>query len=132
MLVVYAFLCFFEMALASLLPIILYTRVPDGGLGLSSHQIGVVLAAWGAYNVLFQFFASPRLTDRLGAFRMQVITQGAIPLIFVLFPVENALARVAGGFGGWVKVVLVVHLMIMSLIYVGYGTSITYRVVNAF
>ncbi|KAL1669217.1 major facilitator superfamily domain-containing protein [Schizophyllum commune] len=121
-LIVYAFLCFFEMALASLLPIILYTRVPDGGLGLSSHQIGVVLAAWGAYNVLFQFFASPRLTDRLGAFRMQVITQGAIPLIFVLFPVENALARVAGGFGGWVKVVLVVHLMIMSLIYVGYGT----------
>ncbi|KAL1686403.1 major facilitator superfamily domain-containing protein [Schizophyllum commune] len=121
-LIVYAFLCFFEMALASLLPIILYTRVPDGGLGLSSHQIGVVLAAWGAYNVLFQFFASPRLTDRLGAFRMQVITQGAIPLIFVLFPVENALARGAGGFGGWVKVVLVVHLMIMSLIYVGYGT----------
>ncbi|KAL1728370.1 major facilitator superfamily domain-containing protein [Schizophyllum commune] len=121
-LTVYAFLCFFEMALASLLPIILYTRVPDGGLGLSSHQIGVVLAAWGAYNVLFQFFASPRLTDRLGAFRMQVITQGAIPLIFVLFPVENALARQVDGFGGWVKVVLVVHLMIMSLIYVGYGT----------
>uniref|UniRef100_D8PVH9 Major facilitator superfamily (MFS) profile domain-containing protein n=1 Tax=Schizophyllum commune (strain H4-8 / FGSC 9210) TaxID=578458 RepID=D8PVH9_SCHCM len=121
-LIVYAFLCFFEMALASLLPIILYTRIPDGGLGLSSHQIGVVLAAWGAYNVFFQFFASPRLTDRLGAFKMQVITQGAIPLIFVLFPLENALARAAGGFGGSVQALLVVHLMVMSLIYVSYGT----------
>ncbi|KAL1744530.1 major facilitator superfamily domain-containing protein [Schizophyllum fasciatum] len=121
-LVVYGFLCFFEMALASLLPIILYTSIEDGGLGLSSHEIGLVLAIWGVYNVFFQLFASPRLTDRFGPYKMQVVTQTAIPLIFVFFPLENAFARAAGGFGGSVQAVLVIHLAVMSLIYVGYGT----------
>lgn len=121
-LVVYGFVAFFDMAMAALLPIFCYTSIADGGLGFSSRDIGVVLAVWGVYNVFFQLYAAPRIIDRFGAFKTQITTLLAIPLIFVLYPMENAFAKAAGSVNGAVGALIAVHLALSSLIYVGYGT----------
>ncbi|KAL1746371.1 major facilitator superfamily domain-containing protein [Schizophyllum fasciatum] len=118
----YVIFGFCDMSLSSLVPIILYSEIENGGLGFDPLTIGTIMAVWGVYNILFQLIASPYLIKRFGPRPMQMAAIVAIALMAVLVPTENYIARQFGYVNGIVRALLTLQYLCLSVTYIGYGT----------
>ncbi|OAX33678.1 MFS multidrug-resistance DHA1 sub-family [Rhizopogon vinicolor AM-OR11-026] len=92
----YATLALFEIALRSTIPVFYATPVDLGGLGLDPPRIGNILSVSGIINGLFQVFFFASLHDRFGT--KMLLTYGialGVPTI-IAFPIINALCLTYG------------------------------------
>ncbi|EGG11782.1 uncharacterized protein MELLADRAFT_90794 [Melampsora larici-populina 98AG31] len=83
----FLFLALQNSAYATLVPLFSYTRLEDGGLGLSMNQIGTALSTNGFVAVAFQMGVFPMLQRRLGTLRLFRSVLLFVPLSFILLPV---------------------------------------------
>ncbi|KAG1819413.1 major facilitator superfamily domain-containing protein [Suillus variegatus] len=109
----YATMGLFHMAFNSVLPVFYATPIELGGLSLDPPRIGVLLAASGIIQGIFQLLFYARLHDRFGARAIYITgVSSGIPIV-ILFPVINALAR-AYGIGMAVWLCVAVQLMLKT------------------
>ncbi|KAL0569629.1 hypothetical protein V5O48_012338 [Marasmius crinis-equi] len=69
-LVCHAFHSFTHMSHRVVIPLVYSTSIPEGGLGLSPYQIGVILAVFGVCNAVLQILVWKPLLKRIGPKRM--------------------------------------------------------------
>ena len=119
----YAIFGFCDMSLSSLVPIILYSEIQNGGLGFDPLTIGTIMGIWGVFNTVFQLVAAPYLIKRFGPRAMQMTAAIAVALMAVLLPTENYIALQLGSVNGTVMVLLALQYLCLSFTFVGYGTS---------
>jgi len=121
----YATLALFDIALRSLMPVFYATPVDLGGLGLDPPRIGNILAVFGIVNGLLQVFFFARLHDRIGT--KMTFTYGiaaSVPII-IAFPIINALCLTHGiGITVWFAVGL--QLTISIPLNMGYACMAMY------
>lgn len=92
----YGILAYHTMGFEQLFPVFLYTPPADepphhpfkfvGGFGLSTHEIGIILAVQGVVSMLTQFFLFPPLVryfGSLGVYRFCMITY---PIAYITVP----------------------------------------------
>ncbi|KAL1706115.1 major facilitator superfamily domain-containing protein [Schizophyllum commune] len=127
----YAIFGFCDMSLSSLVPIILYSEIQNGGLGFDSLTIGTIMGIWGVFNTVFQLLAAPHLIKRFGPRAMQMTAAVAVALMAVLLPTENYIARQLGSVNGTVMVLLALQYLCLSFTFVGYGTIYMFVVDSA-
>ncbi|KAH9808882.1 major facilitator superfamily domain-containing protein [Melampsora americana] len=88
----FLFLALQNSAWATLVPLFSYTRLEDGGLGLSMNQIGTALSINGFVAVAIQMGVFPMLQRRLGTLRLFRSVLLFMPLSFMLLPVVRWIA----------------------------------------
>ncbi|PLW32892.1 hypothetical protein PCANC_17102 [Puccinia coronata f. sp. avenae] len=76
----------------ALVPLFSYTRVEDGGLGLSPTQIGMVLSSNGVIALGVQSVLFPILHRKLGAVHLHRITRLSTPIAFIGLPIVRAVS----------------------------------------
>ncbi|KAF7317541.1 MFS domain-containing protein [Mycena kentingensis (nom. inval.)] len=92
----HAFLTFGSMSYEALLPIVYATPIELGGLGLSPHQIGLLMGTVGLVNAVIQATLGGRSIRYFGARNLFTVGLCAIALAMLFYGVTNALARRAG------------------------------------
>ncbi|KAL1669216.1 major facilitator superfamily domain-containing protein [Schizophyllum commune] len=127
----YVIFGFCDMSLSSLVPIILYSEIQNGGLGFDPLTIGTIMAVWGVYNIIFQLVAAPYLIKRFGPRPMQMTAIVAVAMMAVLVPTENYIARQFGYVNGIVMALLTLQYLCLSFTYIGYGTIHVYIIDSA-
>ncbi|KAI4524850.1 MFS general substrate transporter [Schizophyllum commune Loenen D] len=127
----YAIFGFCDMSLSSLVPIILYSEIQNGGLGFDPLTIGIIMGIWGVFNTIFQLLAAPYLIKRFGPRAMQMTAAVAVALMAVLLPTENCIARQLGHVNGAIMVLLALQYLCLSFTFVGYGTIYMFVVDSA-
>ncbi|ATY60607.1 Major facilitator superfamily transporter [Cordyceps militaris] len=80
-------------AFTALLPVVLYTPVEIGGLGLSAFQISVYMALQGLSQAVWLVFVFPPLHRRLGNRRLLMACALMYPFFFLTYIVLNELLR---------------------------------------
>ncbi|KAG0143425.1 hypothetical protein CROQUDRAFT_661218 [Cronartium quercuum f. sp. fusiforme G11] len=85
-LVSFLFLSIQNSSWATLIPLFSYTRVEDGGLGLTMTQIGTALSANGFVAVLVQMVIFPMLQQKFGTLRLFRGVLLFVPLSFAFLP----------------------------------------------
>ncbi|KAM3461948.1 hypothetical protein NHJ6243_004560 [Beauveria neobassiana] len=81
-------------AFTALLPVVLFTPVDLGGLGLSPRQISTYMAVQGLSQAVWLVGVFPRLHRRLGNKKLLTACAVAYPLFFLAYIVLNELLRV--------------------------------------
>ncbi|RNJ59795.1 hypothetical protein D7B24_001524 [Verticillium nonalfalfae] len=89
----YAYVMFIAIAFMAIHPVVLYTPVHHGGLGLSTTQITAFIAAVGASETVWLMIAFPLLQRRVGTKRVLVVCSWLWPLFFAGYTVTSALER---------------------------------------
>ncbi|KIY50327.1 MFS general substrate transporter [Fistulina hepatica ATCC 64428] len=118
-LVNYGLLVFADMACFALLPLMYSTPIRYGGLGLSPHNIGMIMGLEGLYNIFIQVFVAGRLIRRFGPRTMQIV--GSLTLVYIMafYPVLSYVAHQKGG------VDAIVYALSEWLLFCGYSTCIS-------
>ncbi|PLW32896.1 hypothetical protein PCANC_17105 [Puccinia coronata f. sp. avenae] len=98
-----------------LVPLFSYTRVEDGGLGLSLAQIGMVLSLNGVVALGVQMVLFPMLHRKLGAVHLHRITRLSSPIAFIGLPIVRAVSllftdRAAATSASFIGMVIVVAI----------------------
>ncbi|KAI5900348.1 MFS general substrate transporter [Schizophyllum commune H4-8] len=127
----YAIFGFCDMSLSSLVPIILYSDIQNGGLNFDPLTIGTIMGIWGVFNTIFQLVGAPYFIKRFGPRVMQMTAAVAAGLMAVLLPTENYIARQIGYVNGVVMVLLALQYLCLSFTFVGYGTIYMFVVDSA-
>jgi hypothetical protein len=111
----YMYLAFLSIAFAALQPLFYATPIDLGGLGLPPSTIGVCLGTMAFATGFFQVMFFDSIVRRWGAKRVFVFGLAAFLPIFLLFPLMNAIARVAGGLSKivWAMVLLQLALVVV-------------------
>lgn len=105
----------------TLLPLMLSTSIPLGGLALSSARIGTIMAIWGFCNGGFQLVFSARVIRKFGPKKTFVMSYGSYAICFALYPAMSHFAQRANGVDTSVICVLVVQLSCSILAAMSYG-----------
>ncbi|KAL1741374.1 major facilitator superfamily domain-containing protein [Schizophyllum fasciatum] len=86
-----------------------YSSVEHGGIGFSDAEIGLALAAAGAYAAFMQLCAMPLILRRADLAAAYRCSMALWPAVFALFPLVAGVARAGAGYGagavGWGEVV---------------------------
>ncbi|CAH7686094.1 major facilitator superfamily domain-containing protein, partial [Phakopsora pachyrhizi] len=70
----------------ALVPLFSYTRLEDGGLGLSMHNIGSVLSLGGLIALCLQTGLFPTLQRKFGTLKLYRIVTLGFPISFLILP----------------------------------------------
>ncbi|KAK1226807.1 hypothetical protein PQX77_010214 [Marasmius sp. AFHP31] len=109
-LICHAFQAFTQMSHRVVLPLVYSTSIPEGGLGLSPFQIGMILAIYGVCNALLQILVYNPILKKIGPKRMFTLSYSFhLIRIFVMM-----LARIVAAQAGCVNW-LVWTLIIMQM-----------------
>lgn len=92
----YAFLALVDICTRAIQPVFFSTPIALGGLGLPPHHIGKILSIYGILNGFLQIFYFAKTQARFGPKNVYLAGIASSLLVFVMFPVINNLARVAG------------------------------------
>lgn len=92
----YAFLALVDICTRAIQPVFFSTPIALGGLGLPPHHIGKILSVYGILNGFLQIFYFAKTQARFGPKNVYLAGIASSLLVFVMFPVINALARVVG------------------------------------
>ena len=107
----YAFLCFIDMSYSVLLPLICFTPISLGGLGMSPYQIGTMMGSVGFVNAVFQVTMRGYWVRKFGA-RKTFITAFSLYLFsFSLYPIAIFLAHRKVGMGTNVGLIVLSQLV---------------------
>ncbi|XWW97547.1 hypothetical protein V2A60_005531 [Cordyceps javanica] len=80
-------------AFTALLPVVLFTRVEIGGLGLSAFQIAVYTAVQGLSQAVWLLCVFPPLHRRLGNKKLLMVCAVAYPFFYLAYIILNELLR---------------------------------------
>ncbi|TWU73225.1 hypothetical protein ED733_004914 [Metarhizium rileyi] len=90
---IYGHTMFLAFAFTAILPVVLFTPIEIGGLGLSAVQISMYMAAQGGSQAVWLLLAFPLLQRRLGTKGVLRACAAAYPLFFAGYIVINTLLR---------------------------------------
>ncbi|OAA72314.1 Major facilitator superfamily transporter [Cordyceps fumosorosea ARSEF 2679] len=88
-------------AFTALLPVVLYTPIAIGGLGLSAFQISMYMALQGLSQAAWLLLAFPPLHRRLGNRRLLLACAVAYPFFFLSYIILNELLRARATGWAW-------------------------------
>ncbi|KZP15464.1 MFS general substrate transporter [Athelia psychrophila] len=91
-------LCFLDAGFQVIFVLFAYTSVLNGGLGLSTENIGYSLSTSGAVSLLLQLMIMPYLIRNFNLAKMYSLCFWMFPFMFPLLAVLNLVAR--GGYDG--------------------------------
>ncbi|KAH9823200.1 major facilitator superfamily domain-containing protein [Melampsora americana] len=91
----FIFMAFENSAWNALVPLFSYTRIEDGGLGLSMNQIGTTLSSSGIVAVLVQTVLFPSLQRKYGTINLLRCVKLAFPICFMSLPLIGIITREA-------------------------------------
>ncbi|TFK75575.1 MFS general substrate transporter, partial [Pluteus cervinus] len=117
----YLFLCFTDMSIAVLRPLMLSTSIEYGGIGFNPYQIGSIMALWGVFNTIAQLGFAAKAIRRFGNKKVFIASYASSLIILLTFPLMSWLAARAGRADRWVWLVVVVHFGFTILTYTCYG-----------
>ncbi|KAG6860743.1 hypothetical protein C0995_008008 [Termitomyces sp. Mi166 len=115
------FIAFIDQGFGVLLPLMLSTSIPLGGLGFDPYTIGMTMGTWGLLNAGFQVFAFPKLFHRLGPRNLCVMCFGCSIVTFLAFPLMNIFAKQTGMVDYRVWGVLILQLFSFSFVFMTYS-----------
>ncbi|KAG9017224.1 hypothetical protein FRB90_001334, partial [Tulasnella sp. 427] len=92
----YAILSLLDIALTALQPLYYATPIADGGLGLSTPTIGLVLAGLGLVNGSLQGLLSAKVQRYFGVKNVYVAGLTCFFGTWALFPIMNSIAKTSG------------------------------------
>jgi MFS family permease len=112
----YATLALLDMAAVVLLPLVWSTPIELGGLGMGPASIGLWTSMYGIMSAVFQYALFPRVVARFGPRRVIITGVSSFAITFILFPLENVVARRATDKGTEVVAVwLLIMLQLLSI-----------------
>ncbi|KAL0064012.1 hypothetical protein AAF712_009080 [Marasmius tenuissimus] len=109
----HAFQAFTQMSHRVVLPLVYSTSIPEGGLGLSPFQIGMILAIYGVCNALLQILVYNPILKQLGPKRMFTLSY-SFHLIRVLVMMLARIVAAQAGRVNWLVWTLIVAQMCSS------------------
>ena len=115
------FVCFCDISMQVLMPLMWSTSLEHGGLGFTPYTIGLTLGIFGVVNVVIQVMLLGKLIRRFGPRKVLIFSFPAFLVSLACFPLEGCLARQMGGVDWRVWTVIIVHLVMDSLKYYCYG-----------
>ena len=115
------FVCFCDISMQVLIPLMWSTSLEHGGLGFTPYTIGLTLGTFGVVNVVIQVMLLGKLIRRFGPRIVLIFSFPAFLVSLACFPLEGHLARQTGGADWRVWTVIIVHLVMDSLKYYCYG-----------
>ncbi|KAM0269664.1 hypothetical protein ACHAQH_009663 [Verticillium albo-atrum] len=89
----YGYVMFIAIAFMAIHPVVLYTPVHHGGLGLSTAQITAFITAVGASETLWLMIAFPLLQRRVGTKRVLNVCSWLWPVFFAGYVATSVLER---------------------------------------
>ncbi|KAF9262452.1 MFS general substrate transporter [Marasmius fiardii PR-910] len=101
---------FTNMSHTVLIPLVYSTSIPNGGLGLSPYQIGVILGTFGVCNGVLQFTVWNPLLKRIGPKRMFLLSYTFHIVRVVLMMFARIAAARAGKLNGLVWMLIVAQM----------------------
>ncbi|KAJ6783233.1 hypothetical protein PWT90_01151 [Aphanocladium album] len=81
-------------AFTALLPVVLYTPIHLGGLGLSPFQISIYMAVQGLSQAIWLLVVFPPVHKRLGTKKLLAVCAAVYPFFFLTYIALNELLRV--------------------------------------
>ncbi|KAF8069881.1 major facilitator superfamily domain-containing protein [Lyophyllum atratum] len=117
----HTFFSFLDQVQQVLLPLMLSTSIPLGGLGFEPFTIGMVMGTWGILNAIFQVIAFARVVKWLGPRGAYIICFACFVSTFSGYPLMSFLAKRAGHADRNVWFVLIVQLSLHCFAYMSYG-----------
>lgn len=103
-------------------PLFLSTPIGDGGMGLSTPTIGLLLGLGGLYNGLSQALLFPRLHRWLGTKRLFMASVASYIPLYAAWPWMDVLATRSGQFDGRVKTVFILQQFFLPLGRMGFSS----------
>ncbi|KAJ3531766.1 hypothetical protein NM688_g7528 [Phlebia brevispora] len=125
----YACLALVDMCSRAIQPTFYSTPVELGGLGLPPHHIGKILSVYGILNGILQIFFFAKTQARFGAKNVYIAGIASSLLVFVSFPVINALARM-GEESDWL-VWLAVAFQVIASIFINFSYGCIFIYITA-
>lgn len=116
-------IAFLDQSHGVLLPLMLSTSIPLGGLGFDPYTIGMTMGTWGLLNAGFQVVAFPRMMKWLGPRKLCTLCFSCFFVTFSAFPLMSVLAKQAGEADFKVWAVLVIQLCFYSFVFMTYGST---------
>ncbi|EDR12983.1 major facilitator superfamily multidrug-resistance, DHA1 sub-family [Laccaria bicolor S238N-H82] len=107
----YAFLCFVDMSYSVLLPLICFTPISLGGLGMSPYQIGTMMGGVGLVNAFVQVTMRGYWVRKFGARKTFITAFSLYLLSFSAYPIAIFLARRKVGMGTNVGLIVLSQLV---------------------
>ncbi|EFP91854.2 hypothetical protein PGT21_006921 [Puccinia graminis f. sp. tritici] len=92
LLISFGFMALENSAWMAIVPLFSYTRVEDGGLGLTLDQIGLTLSSNGVVALVVQSILFPILHRRLGVVHLHRISRFSSPIAFVGLPMVRTIS----------------------------------------
>ncbi|KAG8721454.1 hypothetical protein FRC08_012800 [Ceratobasidium sp. 394] len=114
-----------DIAWVVLQPLVFATQPSLGGLGLSPPTIGLILGAQGLFSGLFQATAFAAIHARFGAVRIFRVALACYAGLFLSFALMTSVN------GGWVWVVLVLHVAMSCVASLGFSCTFIFVTASA-
>ncbi|KAF6759870.1 major facilitator superfamily domain-containing protein [Ephemerocybe angulata] len=112
----YGFFSFIDMSVTALIPLVYSTPLEYGGLGMDPFKIGTIMATYGVLNGTMSVLFLGPLVRRYGPTKVYQYGIFAIFVSLSAFPIENILARRAGGIDAWVALVIVIQFAAQTVL----------------
>lgn len=123
----YALLALVDICTRAIQPVFFSTPIELGGLGLPPHQIGKILSIYGILNGFLQIFYFAKTQARFGPKNVYNAGIASSLLVFVTFPVINALARTMGINHWMVWVAIAFQIVVSIFINFSYGECFYFK-----
>ncbi|KAF8071641.1 major facilitator superfamily domain-containing protein [Lyophyllum atratum] len=121
--VCHGFIAFLDCSHGVLLPLMLSTSIPLGGLGFDPYTIGMTMGTWGLLNAGFQVVVFARMMRWLGPRKLCILSFSCFLLTFSAFPLMSILAKRAGEADYKVWLALTIQLCSYSFVFMTYGCT---------
>ncbi|PCH42370.1 MFS general substrate transporter [Wolfiporia cocos MD-104 SS10] len=122
----YVALALLDIAYRALQPLFLSTPLALGGLSQPPATIGAVLGTFGLLNGVLQALFFAPLVRRFGPKRVFMTGMGSFVVLFALFPVLGALARMQGGVTNVVWACVGLQLMVSIVMDMSFGCALIF------
>lgn len=117
----HSFFSFLDQVHQVLLPLMLSSSIPLGGLGFDPFIIGMIMGTWGIFNAIFQVLAFAHVVKWLGPRKAYIACFACFLSTFTWYPVMSLLAKRTGCVDGKVWFVLALQLFLHCFAYMSYG-----------
>ena len=112
-----------ESASQAIVPLLYASPISHGGLGLSSFEIGVLMAFSGMMIGISSFLVFPFLYSRIGLTSLYRVAFSGHLVIQTVYALMNVFARRSGHVDGYVLALLVVQLMFVNFTVMTFSKS---------
>ncbi|KAF7548539.1 hypothetical protein G7Z17_g6994 [Cylindrodendrum hubeiense] len=90
---IYSYVMFLGLAFTAIIPVVLFTPINLGGIGLTATQISIFMAIQGASQAAWLLIAFPKLQRRYGTNIILKVCSAVQPFLFLSYVIINLLLR---------------------------------------